>query len=244
MRRAVNERLEMATRVRAFCRAHPSTEPGYDLVLGRLEELLTRGETIAAKQFEGLAAAKSARLRRRELRKVVHFQLLRYLISVGGIAAKTQVELAERFNLPDSSGSNRAFLTAVKSMLALAEAQRDALLKEGMSPRLLEDLSRMLAEFEAVSEVARKARLDHIGARAEMDQLVLDILEQVRVLDGINRWRLAQDPNQLIEWNAAKHVPGGLGTGTRVSTPATGGNTGDAAGGGEAPPSGGAAPAA
>ena len=226
----------MAARVRTFSRAHPSTDPEYTIVLGRLEERLTRAEAIAGRQHEGLASAKNARIRREELRRVVHFQLLRYLIAVGGIAAKSRTELAERFKLPDSKASHRVFLTAVKSMLAMAEAQKDALVGEGMSPRLLEDLGRMVAEFETASEAARTARLDHIGARADLEEATAELVEQVKVLDGLNRWRFGKEPELLVEWNAAKHVPGAGQS--RVSPPPAG------EGGVTPPTSGGVAPAA
>lgn len=222
MRRGVNRKLEMAARVSAFSRAHPSPDPEYATVLGRIEERLARAEAIAGKQFEGLAAAKSARVRRREIRKLIHFQLLRYLVAVGGVAAKTRSELAERFKLPDLHANNRVFLTAVKSMLELAQAQKDALVAEGMSPRLLEDLERKVAEFEAVIEQQRMARLDHIGARIEMDSLLAELMEAVRLLDGMNRWRFGSDPGLLAEWNREKRLPGD----------------------GTAPPTGGVAPAA
>ncbi|HEV8355705.1 MAG TPA: hypothetical protein VGQ17_02960 [Gemmatimonadales bacterium] len=225
----------MAARVRTFSRAHPSTDPEYTIVLGRLEERLTRAEAIAGKQHEGLVSAKNARNRREELRRVVRFQLLRYLIAVGGIAAKSRTEAAERFKLPHSKASHRVFLTAVKSMLATAEAQKDALVGEGMSPRLLEDLGRMVAEFETASEAARTARLDHIGARADLEEATAELVEQVKVLDGLNRWRFGKEPELLVEWNAAKHVAGAGQS--RVSPPP--------AGEGVTPPtSGGVAPAA
>jgi hypothetical protein len=95
-------------------------------------------------------------------------------------------ELAARFKLPDSHANNRSFLTSVRSMLAMAEAQREALVSEGMTPTLLEELGRMLMEFDAASEAARGARLDHIGARADLEEVTAELLEAVKVLDGIN----------------------------------------------------------
>jgi hypothetical protein len=173
---------------------------------------------------------------------VVHFQLLRYLVAVGGLASRTRAELAERFKLPDTHGNHRAFLTAVKSMLAMAEAQKDALVAEGMSPRLLEDLNRLVAEFETAMEAARTARLEHIGARADLEEATAQVLELVRLLDGINRWRFGKDPKLLVEWNAAKHVAGVPVGSARErgygSSPAAGDS------GATPPPSGGVAPAA
>ena len=150
MRKGVRGKLEMAARVRQFSRAQPSEDPGYATVLGRFEERLARAEAIVARQHNGLTSARGARARRAELRRVVHFQLLRYLIRVGAIAARTRTELAERFRLPDTRITNRGFLTAVRAMLTLAEAHKDALVAEGMSPTLLEELGTKLTEFETV----------------------------------------------------------------------------------------------
>ena len=207
MRRVVNSKLEMAARVRVFSRAHPSPDPEYATVLGRLEERLARAEAIAGKQFEGLAARVRATARRQELRRVVQSQLLRYLVAVGGLASKSLTELVNQFRLPDGHANHRAFLLAVKSMLTMAGENKDVLVAEGMSPRLLEDLSRLVGEFETASEAARTARLDHIGARADLEEASRDILEQVQVLDGINRWRFGSEPELLVEWNAAKRLP-------------------------------------
>jgi hypothetical protein len=206
MRGLVGRKLEMAARVRVFSRAHPSEDPGYATILGRFEERLSLAEAIAAKQHDGLFSAKGARGRRAELRKVVHFQLLRSLVTIGGIAARTRSEPAERFKLPDSHATNRGFLTSVKSMLAMADAQKESLVSEGMSPTLLEQLGTMLTAFEAASESARASRLDHIGARADLEEVTVELTEMVNALDGINRWRFGSTPELLVEWNAAKHV--------------------------------------
>ncbi len=32
-------------------------------------------------------------------------------------------------------------------------------------------------------------------------------MDDVRVLDGINRWRFAKDPEVMAEWEAARHLP-------------------------------------
>jgi hypothetical protein len=45
----VRNKLDMVTRVRTFSRAHPSTEPTYTTVLGRLEERLTEAQAIATR---------------------------------------------------------------------------------------------------------------------------------------------------------------------------------------------------
>ena len=202
----VRRKLDMATRVRTFSRAHPSTEPTYTTVLGRLEERLTEAEAIATRQYEARVAARGARNTRKELRRIVHFQLLKYLVVVGKVAAKSRTELATQFRLPDVSANNQAFLTVVKALVAAAEQQRDVLVAAGMAPALLEELQQKLAAFETASEEARARRLSHIGARTDLDKITGTLMDAVRVLDGINRWRFAKDPEVMAEWEAARHL--------------------------------------
>lgn len=206
MNAPVRRKLEMVARVRTFSRTHPSDEPTYATVLARLEEGLARAEAIATRQHEGRLAARGARARRKELRRAVHTQLLRYLVTVGTIAAKDRAELAARFRLPSSGGSHQVFLTAVKALLTLAKEQKDALVEAGMAPALLEELERMVSQFETASEEARAGRQDHIQARLALEEIVRDLMEQVRVLDGINRWRFGRDPELLGAWQAARDL--------------------------------------
>jgi hypothetical protein len=65
----------------------------------------------------------------------------------------------------------------------------------------------MVSEFEGASEEARARRLPHIGARADLDDIAGELMEDVRVLDRINRWRYSRDPRVMAEWNAALHLP-------------------------------------
>jgi hypothetical protein len=66
--------------------------------------------------------------------------------------------------------------------------------------------------------------LSHIGARADLNEIAGELMEEVRVLDGINRWRYAQD-RVMAEWNAARHRP----TVSGIDQPAAGGSGGNAA---------------
>jgi hypothetical protein len=204
----VRRKLDMAARVREFTRAHAATEPGYAPVLTRFEELLTRADGIVARQHQGRVAARGAQARRQELRRMLHSQLVHYLVAVGSIAVKDQADLAARFKLPSTNSSNTAFLTSVKALLAAGEGQREELVKAGMTATLLEDLARMVADFEEASEAARTARRDHIGARTDLEVISAELVEQVKVLDGLTRYRFGNDPELMAEWKAAKQVLG------------------------------------
>jgi hypothetical protein len=244
MNTVVRRKLEMVARVREFCRVHSATEPGYAPVLAKLEESLARAQVIVAREHEGRTAARGARAHREELRRVVHFQLLRYLVAVGSAAAKDRAELAERFKLPSTNASNASFLTSVKALLATAEGQKELLVKEGMKESVLADLTRMISDMEVALETMRTGRRDHMGARADLEATTNDLLGQVKVLDGITGYRFGVDPEMIAEWNAVRHIPGqpsrrkpaGPGDeGGTVREPAPGDQSGPSESGGVAP---------
>lgn len=208
MRRVVRGKLEMAARVGVFERTHPSTEPGYIIILESLEKGLARAEVIAERQHNGLAVARSARTTRRERRGELHSQVLPHVIRVGEVAAKDRPDLAERFVLPSTSATYKTYLTAATAMLSLAETHRDLMVSKGLKAAALDDARRIVAEFDTATNAVRTGRQDHIGARTDLEVVTTELLEIVRVLDGINRYRFGKDPEALAEWNAAKQVPG------------------------------------
>jgi hypothetical protein len=135
-------------------------------------------------------------------------QVVRYLVAVGSVAARDQTELAQRFRLPATNATNTAFLASVKNLLAAAEEQRELLVKDGMMPSLLEDLTRLVTEFETASEEKNTARRDHIGARADLEDITAELVRQVNLLDGVTRYRFGRDPEVMAEWKAARQVLG------------------------------------
>src|ERR1044071_730485 len=113
----------------------------------------SRGASPARRRSRPGASAQ-----REELRRVLHFQLIRYLVSVGSLATRDRAELAERFKLPNSNVSNSTFLTSVKALVVAAEAEKELLVQMGMMPTLLEDLAGMVAKFETAVEAIRIRR--------------------------------------------------------------------------------------
>src|ERR1044071_32049 len=235
MKSVVRRKREMAARVREFMRAHASGEPGQFTALAKFEEMLTRAGEIAARQEEGRLAERAARAQRKEIRRVLHFQLIRFLVAVGAVVARDRVELAERFKLPSGSATNSAFLASVKALLATAAGQKELLVKEGMSATLLDDLDRMVSQFEAAIEAIRTGRRDHIESRAALDRIIGELADPVAVLDGVVGVRFGDDPEVMAGWPAAKRVPGASQGGAK-STPSTTGEPKPAPDSGVVPP--------
>lgn len=196
----------MGSRVREFCRANPSTEPSHSTVVKRVEDLLTRADSLGMQQRTGLGDRQAATARRTQIRLQIEFGLLTPLVKVGREAAKTNPGLLGKFRISRTHATHRAFLINARGMLADATAAKEVMVQEGMSPNLLDDLAKALDRFEAESDAINLSRRTHIGARVELSE-VADALSNVAdVLDGIHRYRFQADPEQLTVWEAARSV--------------------------------------
>jgi hypothetical protein len=208
MNKLLRIRLDMATRVRDFLRAHKTDVVGEGPELARLEELVQRADELVAKQRAGLAAARSTTKQRSGIRDTLQTALLKYLRAVSLAAAKENTDLLAQFELPHRNVSHRGFLAAVKVMLVKAIEQKDLLVSHGMKPSLLDDLGTTLAEFEKTLEGSRAGRRDHMGATADLKAITAEILEQVRVLDGLMWYRFRDNAELMGEWAGVRNVLG------------------------------------
>ena len=203
----LRRRLEMAVRVRDFLRAHRTDGVAEGAALARLEELIQRAEVLSAQQRAGIVSARAATEMRAEIRRALRSKLLLYLSAVGGVAANENLELGAQFRLPPV-GPNQAFVTVARGMLEKATEHKDLLVKRGMSATLLDDLTATLNDFEKTLEATRVARLDHAGATADLRAVLGEISQQVRVLDGLVRYRFGDNEELMGAWASAHNVVG------------------------------------
>ena len=207
MNAMLRRRLERATRVRDFLRAH-KTEGAEAAALTRLEELLTRAEVLATQQRAGVVAARGSIEQRAEVRRALQGKLLRYLAGVGAVAARENAELGAQFRLPRTRATNLAFVTLAQGMLAKATEHKDLLVKQGLAEGVLGDIASALEEFEQTLEVTRAARREHVGASGDLRAVASEITEQVRLLDGLVRYRFGDDAELMTAWASARNVLG------------------------------------
>lgn len=207
MRATWRRRLERAVRVRDFLRAH-KTEGAEAVALTRLEDLVTRVETLTAQQVAGLVARQGSVDQRKQVRAELHGKLLRYLAGVGAVAAKENAQLAAQFRLPKERTANLTLVTLARGMLEKAIEQKDLLAKRGLSESVLTDISAALAEFEQTLEASRAARREHVGASGDLKMVLSEISEQVRLLDGLVRYRFGDDAELMTAWASARNVLG------------------------------------
>ena len=222
MRADLRRRLEMAVRVRDFLRAHQTNGATQETAVARLEQLVQRAELLATQQRAGVIATRGSTERRTEVRRTLQSKLLRYLAAVGAVAARENVELGVEFKIQHPRGSNQAFLTMVRGMLEKAIARKEVLLARGLSAKLLDDLAATMGEFEQTLETTRAARREQVGATADLRAVLGEISEQVRVLDGLVRYRFGDDREVMGAWASAHNV---VGPSRSQNDPEAGGGT-------------------
>lgn len=203
----LRRRLEMAVRARDFLRAHRTGGVAEGAALAHLEELVQRVELLMAQQRAGIVATRAARETRAEVRRALQSKLLIYLSAVGHVAAHENTELGAQFRLP-RVGPNQAFVTMARGMLENATAQQELLVKRGMSETLITDITAAIEEFEQTLEATRAGRREHVGASADLRAVMTEISEQVKLLDGVVRYRFGDNVELMSAWASAHSVVG------------------------------------
>jgi hypothetical protein len=208
MKATIRRTIEMSNRVLNFSRAHPDASPGYAAALSRLEKSLAQAEQLAARQREGINAARAATAQKRNLRRKMRRTQLVHLARVAESAAKEVPNLAQKFVLTREAIPYLAFRTAARGMSAEAQNLKEVLVKHGLLDSVLETLALSLDQFDQVVEQGSDARRAHVGASAELDAVAEELAQVVRVMDGLNRYRFADDANSLAEWESSSNTFG------------------------------------
>ena len=204
MNRIVRRRSEMAVRVRDFCRVHPSADGNYTLVLGQVEEKITRMQELARQEEGGIATSRASVARRRQLRRRLHHELLRHLVTVADVAA------GELPGLSENSNCRRVTRATRRSGLTLASSwSRDRRTKTCCRSTDWQTSCWMTSRAPWMSSTRRWwSRTRRAGTMwAPARKLTSDdILQLVAMLDGLNRYRFAGNAELLAAWESAKNV--------------------------------------
>ena len=95
-----------------------------------------------------------------------------------------------------------------RGILEKATAQKELLVSRGMSTMLLDALAGAVGEFKKTLEASREGRRNHVGASADLKAVAAEIKEQVRVLDGLVRFRFGENAELMAAWASARNVLG------------------------------------
>ena len=206
MQQQIRWKLAMAARVLDFARAHPSDDVSYNALVSRLEDRVKRGDALALQQRDGSEQEHAAIARREELRWDILRLQMKHLVLAAELALPDHPELAGQFTLPSTDASLKAFITAARSLLNAALAQKDLFLQLGVGDTFLDEFSQGVADFDASTQTAHSGHGSHVGARADLEAVAGECVKVAGLLDGIYRARFRKDAESLAAWKSAKLV--------------------------------------
>jgi hypothetical protein len=206
MRAKSRRKIEMGQRVLEFIKQHPDLGPGFATATARLQERLARARQLAQQQLDGRSEVAAASARKVELRRTMRRAHLDHLTSVARVAAAEDPELAQKFSFPADATTYLSFRAAASGMAAEAESRKELLLRHGLSEDVLNGLVTSLDQFETAVEQGSAGRLIGVGATAELMTVADEIVQLVKVMNGLVRLKFGNQPNVLAAWDSASNV--------------------------------------
>jgi hypothetical protein len=199
----IRRKLETGFRALGFSRLHQDISAGFAAVLLRLEELMGRADLVATQQRAGIITERTATARKRELRATMNRSMLHHVARVAERASAEVPELDRKFRLQNDNRSYQAFRTDARAVLEAAKAEKELLVRHGLSEPLLEGLGKALDQFDEAMDQAAAGRAAHVGAVAQLTVLAQEVVQAVGVMDGLNQFRFANDAELLAAWESA-----------------------------------------
>src|SRR6266853_6816733 len=111
--------------------------------------------------------------------------------------------------MPPANTTHHGLLTMSRAILERATAQKEVLVKLGMSEPVLDELATALGQYEDTLQATSAGRREHVGARADLKVVAADISKQLRLLDKVGRYRFGDNAELMGAWESARNVAGG-----------------------------------
>jgi len=198
-------KVAMAIRVRDFLKANPFGESPADQVAARFVERVGRAQALLTQKEAGAVASKASTRHRKALRKAMNVPL-RHVGRIGKAVAADFPGVVSGFPRPALGRSEPDFLASVRAIVQEVEGQKALFLEHGLAAESLEELTRLMGEFERSMEDANAGRRSHTGAHAELRVVVRQLMRMAQQLDGIALYRYRAQPELMGAWTSARNV--------------------------------------
>jgi len=200
-------KMERATRVITFSRAHPSDLPAYDPAVKQLEEWLSRAEELAVKETRGRLEGRAILVERGSLGRTI-VEDLRFLAGIARTAGIEQAGTEWRIRYPGPHRNQAQFITGARSAVESAREHEALLTRLGLPANHLATLATRLDQYEALLE--RRAEWDQarMGARRQFAGVAKEMRVVVDQLHAINRHRLGTGSGAFALWRTIRGVRG------------------------------------
>ena len=220
MNYSIRRKLDMAGRVRDFCRTHPAPgNAGYTAAVARLEELLDRAGALAQQQVSGQLTVSGAVVNKSQLRREVR-DMIGLVAGLARAAAREDPDLSVVIERIPVNVNHQDFLTQARVAETNATANRDLLIRYGMPENVPAELKALLDGFELMINQKHAGRASHVGARADLTAVGNEIMRIVNQLDTLNRFLLRKDAESLAAWKSSRDIAWPMPPVEKVEKPA------------------------
>jgi hypothetical protein len=198
-------RLDMGARSDEFCHGHPDPNPATAQVPARLKALVERGFSLTELQQSSAATVAAAVSQKADLRVAIEDGLAA-LFGIARAAERDHPEVAVHRRRPGRSANEVTLLTSARVAVDEATTITELLGGYGLTSELLSTLTADLDTYEAALARQRNALTTQVGASAELDDVIDDIMGVVRNLDALHRVRFRNNPDLRAAWKSARNV--------------------------------------
>jgi hypothetical protein len=218
----IRSKLDTGDSVYAFSLAHPSDDPGQTGLVSRLGERLTRAHALATQERTGHLTVHASVDNKDEIRALIRQDLL-ILAGIAELIVMDEPGLDARLELAAGNASHRVFLTGTQAILIQAGGRKDQFVAHGMPVTLLDDLATLVGHYEDAVEEKQAGTSAHVGANADLEAVVREIMLIIHLLDRLNTARFRRNAELLAAWRSAREVVGPARSGPEEEPPAGGG---------------------
>jgi hypothetical protein len=206
MRAKIRRTIDMGERVASYGHASPVQNASWLALLAQVDDLLERAKISAAAQREGIAQVRGATALRTALQAEIRGILLAHIARVADQAAGEQPEIRPSLRIGHESRTVRGFRTTASAIVASAQTHRVLLVKHGLSEDVLPRVVTKLDQFDQAVMQGVEGRRQHVAATAELQIIADELSDVVKVMNGFERLRFAEDPERLAAWTSASSV--------------------------------------
>jgi hypothetical protein len=193
---------DLGADMQQFGKSVTDPSPGETAAHADLGETLAGMDQAAATHLTSIADHHNATVAKQSLRRDIEGHV-RHMLRVG---RRVEAEVpGTHLNITaiPRTVAEIAFIDRARVLQATVTANKDLMVKHGLSELVFEEFAASLDRFERALGTGHASQQAQVAARAELNEKGRKIVRVGRVLDSLYRTRFRNDPEMLARWTSA-----------------------------------------